>query len=486
MSADPAATAIRLFISYAWGTPDHEEWVIRLATQLRENGVDVVLDKWDLREGHDANAFMERIVTDEAISKVIIVCDEVYAKKADKRAGGTGTEAQIISATLYNKIDQNKFVAVISERNADGQAYVPTYYGGRIYIDLSDDEIYATNFDQLLRWIYGKPAYVKPSIGGAPAFLTDSRPQLATRQPAQRALAEARRDHSTRNPGALREYLNRLAASIGTLRIVPKSGVELDDQVVESVEAFVPSRNEYVEVLSLHADYGMNSGEVDAIRKFFEQLLQYYYRPRDPASWSEEHADNLVFISHELFLYTIAVLIGKDLFGVVAVLLSSRYYVASEIDSSEAPMRPFQRFRRHLTTLDRRNQRLDLRRLSVHADLLEKRSHASGVDFTALMQADLVLFLRDAAQALRKEHDQKWWPDALVYAERKHAPFECFARAESAGYFERLLPMLEVSSKTELVTVVGELGTKLHPPGLQYRRVDVAGLANISRLATEA
>ena len=44
----------KLFISYSWSSPEHEQWVLKLATELRENGVDVTLDKWDLKEGHDA------------------------------------------------------------------------------------------------------------------------------------------------------------------------------------------------------------------------------------------------------------------------------------------------------------------------------------------------------------------------------------------------------------------------------------------------
>ena len=38
-----------------------------------ESGVDVIFDKWDLKEGHDANAFMEKMVTDPEIEKVILL-----------------------------------------------------------------------------------------------------------------------------------------------------------------------------------------------------------------------------------------------------------------------------------------------------------------------------------------------------------------------------------------------------------------------------
>ncbi len=57
----------RLFISYSWSTPEHEDWVLRLATELRESGIDVILDKWNLKEGHDAFAFMEKMVSDKDV-----------------------------------------------------------------------------------------------------------------------------------------------------------------------------------------------------------------------------------------------------------------------------------------------------------------------------------------------------------------------------------------------------------------------------------
>jgi SEFIR domain len=74
------------------------------------------IDKWDLKEGHDAIKFMEKMVTDPEIKKVIVVLDRTYAEKADGREGGVGTETQIISPKIYAKADQNKFVGVASEQ----------------------------------------------------------------------------------------------------------------------------------------------------------------------------------------------------------------------------------------------------------------------------------------------------------------------------------------------------------------------------------
>ena len=54
----------KIFISYAWGSSD---LVLELAQRLVSHGVDVVLDKWDLKEGQDKYAFMERCVNDPEI-----------------------------------------------------------------------------------------------------------------------------------------------------------------------------------------------------------------------------------------------------------------------------------------------------------------------------------------------------------------------------------------------------------------------------------
>jgi hypothetical protein len=214
-------TPPRLFISYSWTNAQHEEWVLRLASELRESGVDVVLDKWDLKEGNDAHAFMESMVTDPSITKVILVCDRVYADKADGRSGGVGTEAQIISGEIYESTTQDKFVAVVVERDDEGKAYVPAYYRSRIYIDLSDTTTYAQNFEQLLRWIYDKPLYQKPALGRMPAFLEgDQSVALATSARFKRAIDAARDNRSNAVP-PMTEYLTALADEVDAFQLDP-------------------------------------------------------------------------------------------------------------------------------------------------------------------------------------------------------------------------------------------------------------------------
>ena len=75
-----------------------------MAEQMVNDGVDVVLDVWDLKEGDDKYAFMEKMVTDESVTHVLVFSDSEYAAKADARKAGVGTESQIISREVYAKV----------------------------------------------------------------------------------------------------------------------------------------------------------------------------------------------------------------------------------------------------------------------------------------------------------------------------------------------------------------------------------------------
>lgn len=43
----------KTFISYAWDSEEHKNWVLKLASDLRRHGVDTILDQWDVRLGND-------------------------------------------------------------------------------------------------------------------------------------------------------------------------------------------------------------------------------------------------------------------------------------------------------------------------------------------------------------------------------------------------------------------------------------------------
>ena len=296
--------APKLFVSYSWSSEDHENWVLSLCEALRANGVAVVLDKWDLKEGHDTVAFMEKMVTDEEVKKVALICDRLYAEKADGRSGGVGTETQIITGDIYHKAEQDKFVAVLAERDEHGKPHLPAYYKTRKYIDMSDEDLYGSNYEALLRWIYDEPFFVKPPIGKKPEFLKNANgPNLGTASRHRTTLAALRQGKQF-SGGALIDYFETFSQNLEEFRIVD-DGSEFDEQVVKNIELFLPPRNEAVEVFLGMAKYQPTEANWAALHSFFESLIPYLDRPNGEGPYHNWGCDNFRFVIQELFLYAV-------------------------------------------------------------------------------------------------------------------------------------------------------------------------------------
>lgn len=432
----------KLFFSYCWSSTDHEQSVLRLATELRESGIDVVLDKWDLREGQDAHAFMESMVSDPEIKKVALICDQAYVSKANDREGGVGVETQIITPEIYNKHDQSKFVAIVMEQDGEGQPCLPVYYKPRIYIDLSDPSSYASEFEKIVRWAFDEPLHKKPDIGPKPRFLIEDEPAiiLATSARFKRAMDSIRvgREHAL---AATEEYFDVLTEEFEKLRL-GEIVEPLDDRIVDIIEAFLPYRDEAVSIFLALAKYRKDGESIRIVHRFLEALLPYMNRPGDVSQWDLREYDGYKFIVHELYLYAIASFIKQERFE-AAVYLMTDYYLPGRSDYGQDLMVPWTSFREYLRGFSARDERL--RRLSVRADMLKERCKGLPVTFRDLMQTDFVLFLRGCA-----ERESEWWPETLLYAGRYHGACEIFARSQSKQYFEKVAELIACRTKTDL------------------------------------
>ena len=473
----------KLFISYSWSNPIHEQRVLEIATELRQSGVDVILDKWDLKEGHDSVKFMEKMVNDPDIKKVVMVVDEVYAAKANERAGGVGTETQIISKEVYDNQEQDKFVAVIAEKDPSGKPYLPAYYKSRIYIDLSEPDSYAENFEILLRWIYNKPLHKRPELGTRPSFLEDSEGiSLGTTAALKRAVA-AVKDNRPFSSGAIDEYFSIFSENLEKFRISDVEGA-FDDAVIDNIEKFIPYRNEAVSLFITIAQYGPEEENIAKLHRFFESLIPYLRRPPEitqHTDWNDWSFDNFKFIVHELFLFAMSVLIKYERFEQANYLLQNQYYIDSDPYHGQAAMVQFPVFREFMPSLEKRNQRLELQRLSLRSDLLKERSQSSGIDFRYIMQGDFVLFMRSEIEQV----DFRWFPDTLLYACRYPKTFEIFARSVSRNYFEKVKCLLNVRKLGDLRELVEAYKIDRRPPNWGHESLNPAVLLGYERLATK-
>lgn len=147
-----------IFISYAWTSDSHREWVRLLAVQLRLLGYTVLIDS-SVEYGTSLSSFM-REVTDA--DRVLLIVDENYVERADKLPkSGVGIENQWIKSAFKEK--PTSWLSVLFVNNL--QHRVPAW--------LIDQQPKGFNFnshphrsefpgieqmDDLWRWIEGLPA----------------------------------------------------------------------------------------------------------------------------------------------------------------------------------------------------------------------------------------------------------------------------------------------------------------------------------------
>jgi hypothetical protein len=153
----------KVFISYSHDTLEHKKWVLKLATRLRNNGIDAIIDQFELQAGDDVPHFMETNLA--KADKIIMVCTERYVEKANSGEGGVGYEKMIVTSNLLKRIDENKVIPIIRQ---NGETNLPTFLSSKLYINFSKNDDYEFNFDNLLRTIHKTPIFEKPPVGNNP------------------------------------------------------------------------------------------------------------------------------------------------------------------------------------------------------------------------------------------------------------------------------------------------------------------------------
>ncbi|NIL20050.1 toll/interleukin-1 receptor domain-containing protein [Pseudomonas sp. AN3A02] len=464
----------KVFISYSWSSIPHREWVKDLAHHLVDCGIDVVLDIWELDLGHDTNHFMERIVNDKNITKTLIIADKTYTEKANQRSGGVGVETQIISKEVYDSAGENKFIAVIAEKNEIGSPYIPTFYTSRMYVDLSTNDAYSENLETLIRAIYGKPLHQKPPLGRKPSFLDQQSSNNSSSRLLYNRATTFLKEGKVQAVPALREYFSDSLAKLESYRIIKDASVLFDEQVIDSISSFRPHRDEILQVIQTSLSYSGSPQVEDEIHNFLEGILPYTTRPENISHYNTADFDNFVFFAKELFLNVVGIFLKEQKFSSLDRLLKRGFYFLDSSNQSKS-LHDYSSFTSNCSSLHTRNQRLNLGRMSPEADLLKERSLASPLSFENLMQADFTLLVRSRLLGI------PYWSDTLVYLDHYPRPFEIFVRAASREYFERVRSVFGADTKADLEGLAED--NAFNRP-FNGRFLDVKGLLNVGELCT--
>lgn len=439
----------KVFISYSWTSPGHQNRIRQWAEQLVNDGVDVVLDVWDLKEGNDKYEFMEKMVTDELVTHVLVFSDSEYAAKADARKAGVGTESQIISREVYTKVQQSKFLPIVCEFDEVGNPFLPTFFKSRIWIDFSSLEAANDNWEQLIRVLYGKPAYEKPTLGEAPIYVkTDvslpSNPTGIKFAALRQAIIQEKRGLIAYR----QDYLNACYSYADALRVRDRPDItNLGQRVVEDCGKLKLVRDQVLDWILLESGSNASEDFNEAMIAFLERLLELKSRPPEINSWNDAWFDAHNVFVYETFLYIVAALLKTNSFKTLHHIFSSHYLVAETERSGDNPFSTFTSFYGYsdaLQILAPEGQRLR----APAAELIKRQADRVDIPFAEVVQAELLVLL----MAFVKDSGY-WYPQTLHYSSQARAlPF--FIKSARRHDFQKLAIITGIDNGDKLRTVV--------------------------------
>jgi len=443
-------TIPRVFISYSWSCADR---VIELAERLMNDGVDVVLDKWELKEGQDKYAFMERSVTDNTITKVLMICDKSYAEKANNREGGVGNETMVISPEVYAKAVETKYIPIIFERDGDGKEYVPAYLKSRIYIDMSNDDVLEENYEKLLRNLHNKPENRKPVLGKMPEYLNTEVVSLAK----IRGSIKQIKTLEGKNPAKLHYLVKKINDDfINTLtEFAPAFDETFNDNFLKQVDATKPLRDlfiDYVEVL-----IGTSNEVGQILCDFFEQTYNGIYHAKGRNTYNPVEFEFGFFMIWELFIDTTAVLLHFENYKELRTMLNRTYFLRdSAFSQTEIKPHTFVHFRHDTLPIKNTNQEQGFRLYSPAGDIVSKREKLPILSTQAIANADVVLYQLSYLLDEIRCRGWIWFPALYVYlgGSRSIGRQQIWSKMVSLRHCETLLPLFGVNSKEELVDLI--------------------------------
>jgi len=152
-----------VFISYSHDSVDHVQRVLALSDRLRADGIDCVLDQYEVSPPEGWPRWMDRKIRD--CKYVILICTEPYYRRVmgEEVIGkglGVRWEGNLIYQHFYNAGTSNqRFIPVVLAH--EQWSFVPTPLQGATYYSLDDE----TGYDDLYKRMTGQAKAQKPKLG---------------------------------------------------------------------------------------------------------------------------------------------------------------------------------------------------------------------------------------------------------------------------------------------------------------------------------
>ena len=460
-------TEPKVFISYSWTTQHHRDRVKEWADRLLHDGIEVIIDTYDLKSGQDKYNFMEKMVTDRTVTNVLVFCDRGYVEKADERNRGVGTESQIISQEIYEQVEQTKFIPIVCEFDDDNEPFLPIFFRSRMYIDFSSLEKTNANWESLLRHLYGKPEAEKPKVGEPPAYLraksTPASPAIYSFEPLRRSILDAQPSL----PLYRKEFLDDCLRQADELRVRERPEVDnLDKMILENCGKLSVVRNHIVDWVILEASVAQTPDFSEALVELLEGIGDLRSRPTELKEWNDAWYEAHWLFAFETFVYVIAALLKVRAFGDLNNLFTSHFLMPiSEWDTNKQ----FVRFDGFWTVSGKLSKNLssgETRYISPLAEVVKRQANREDVPFSDLIQADLLAMLASFIPPCTRT----WFPQLMLYSRYGEA-FPFFVRASQHKHYANLATITGITDADVLRERVRE--------GLQ--RINEEGWHSFSR-----
>lgn len=434
----------KVFISYSWAVKDK---VLDLADQLIRDGVQAVIDEYDLKPGNDKYAFMEQQVSDKSIKNVLIICDKTYAEKADHREGGVGDETVIITPEIYGKTNQTKFIPVIFEKDESGNPFCPVYIKKAIYIDLSDDTTYEAEYEKLVRQIYNAPLRPKPQLGEKPQWLDNNSPDLSG---IRVAIKNTRGNNVLKNNALAKTTIDRFVEGARQYKIYPEGDAYYKDifNIIDQTKQFRDLFVDFCQSLILN-----DNMTDEIIVSFFET---FYNKLSEQENTNSKYGDIdfeiIEFVTWELFIDLTALLLYFEKYDILYKILSRSYYLRCSPRSSEYAYQSFGFFNPYCRTIEERCKPISDKPnlLSLSADIITGREYHPYLTMESISNADLVLYQMGEVLFPRQKDNlpwTHWFPRCYVYHNEKQIIWK---KMESRSYCLKIAPLFGVKTLVEI------------------------------------
>lgn len=404
----------KVFISYAWGTKEYQEKVLSLATDLVGDGIDVILDKWSLKEGNDTYAFMEQSANDPTVTNVLLLLDPQYEKKANDRDGGVGTETQIISSEIYNNVSQDKFLPVVFERDEEGDIPKPIYLKGIFHFDLTIEEKYDAEYQRLVRTLYGIETYKKPELGKKPAWLETEESITVKKRTAYDVL---KTNTSERIRSAQFEsFLGEICNKILDYGKDDKIDLSTPENYIESYMRMKPIRNEALSLFQ-YTPY------IEACEKVIVTNLEKVQNELE--SQDGKGIRLCKSLLHELFIYIVAIFFKNRNYKALAYIFSKTYFVGRYSESAQS-FRAFYYYNEqlHNAVCEYENERY----LSGIAKFWVSNICTDVCSKNEFVFADILCYNASTYVENYVEKVWRWFPLTYIYDGYENRTFQGFAK----------------------------------------------------------